>query len=111
MTPGPRSHKQASCRVVVAAGLPAEMQDQTREIVEVMSANPRKGHASALMHQVCGEADRDWMTLILTVRPFDDGMNREQLERFYLRFGFVRIQDEPLLMARSPEKPRIVRAA
>lgn len=110
MTPGRRTHKAASCRVAVAMGLPEDMREQTREIVGVQSTNPRKGHATALMHTVCAEADREWMTLLIHVEPFSDGMTEEQLLRWYGRFGFVKIQDDPILMARSPQKSMILRA-
>ena len=91
-------------------GLPEDMRDATRELVGVQSTNPRKGHATALMHTVCAEADREWMTLLIQVKPFDDGMTEDQLMRWYGRFGFVQIQAEPILMARSPQKPVILRA-
>lgn len=109
MTPGLRQYKAASCRVAIAMGLPEDMRDQTREIVGVQSTNPRKGHATALLHTVTAEADREWMTLLIHVEPFDDGMTGEQLMKWYGRFGFVKIQDDPVLMARSPQPPLIAR--
>lgn len=108
MTPGLRTHKSASCRVVIPSGIPEDMREDTRELVDLESLERGNGHASALMHQVTAEADRTWKTLILTAQPFQEGMSQEQLERFYARHGFVRIQDEPVIMARSPERPRIV---
>lgn len=109
MTPGIRLHKQASLRVAIAEGWPVEIQDQVREIVSIQSTNPRKGHATALLHQVCAEADKWWITLLVQVAPFNDGMTLEQLEKWYCRFGFLRIQDDPMLMARSPQPPVIER--
>ena len=109
MTPGLRTHKAASLRVAIAEGLPSEMWNVTREILDVHSTNPRKGHATALLHEVCVEADNWWMTLIVQVRPFDDGMTLEQLARWYSRFGFNVVQESPCLMARSPQPPKIER--
>lgn len=111
MTPGPRTHRSASCRIAIAEGLPEEMRKVTRELLEFRSLNPRKGHASALMHQVTAEADRAWITLLIQVRPFhDSGMTQAQLESFYARHSFEKIQDTPVvLMVRSPEKPKIAR--
>lgn len=111
MKPGLRQHKSAECRISIAYGLPDEMQDQTREILAVKAGNPRKGHATALLHTLCVEADRDWITLIIQVKPFGDGMDEEQLRKFYSKFGFVVFQDFPLavLMARSPQDPVIER--
>lgn len=110
MTPGTRTHRQASLRVVPADGLPEDMRADVREIVDVQSGSPREGHATALMHQVCSEADFAWVTLLIMVKPFAEGMNCEQLKKWYGKFGFVEIQAEPCLMARSPVKPQIVRA-
>jgi len=105
MEPGLRTYKQASLRVAVASGLPIDMHELTREILSVKSDAPREGHATALLYQTCAEADKWWMTLVIQVRPFDDGMTMEQLQKFYTRFGFLKIQDEPVLMARSPQLP------
>lgn len=109
MTPGLRTHRSASLRVAIAEGLPEDMREETRELLSVCSTNPRKGHATALMHEVCTEADLSGISLLAAVRPFDDGaMTGEQLEKWYRRFDFELIQDEPPLMLRSPQRPRIV---
>ena len=108
MTPGLRAHRSATLRVAIAEGLPEDMRTLTREIVDVQSTNQMKGHANGLMAEVCHEADQWWVTLIIQVRPFGDaGMDDARLERFYKKFGFKRIQDSPMIMARSPELPRI----
>lgn len=102
MTPGLRNHKSASLRVIDPVGLPVDMRDQVRELIDVRALNPRKGHASALMKNVCKEADIEWLTLLVRVKAFDDGLSDEQLQKFYGKFGFEKIQDEPCLMSRSP---------
>lgn len=102
MTPGLRTFKSASLRVAIAEALPKEMRDQTRELLSVQSGNPRKGQASKLMWAVCKEADAWWLTLLVNVKSFDDGMSDEQLRKWYARFGFEVIQDDPCLMSRSP---------
>jgi GNAT superfamily N-acetyltransferase len=109
MNQGLRTYRSASCRIAIATGLPEEMREAVREIVSVYAGNQGKGHAKALMWEVCTEADQWWVTLLIQVCPFDDGMTLEQLKRFYRGFGFREIQDEPCLMARLPETPRIVR--
>ena len=78
------------------------MRGEIREILSVQSGNPRKGQASALMAKVCKEADKEWMTLMVQVYAFDDGMSDEQLRKWYERFGFEKVQDGPCLMVRSP---------
>lgn len=111
---GSRLHKQASCRIAISEALPEDMQAGTREVVSLASDNPRKGHATALMHQVCAEADVDRIVLILMPKPFGDGMTEEQLEKWYGRFGFEMVQTVPAkLMARQPQlfrSPRLVLA-
>lgn len=110
MTPGPRYHKQASLRVALPEGVPEEMRDDMREIVDVQSTDRRQGAATALMYTVCTEADREWKTLFLKVEPFDDGaVDADKLRKWYSRFGFAVVQEQPCLMARSPERPRIAR--
>lgn len=110
MNPGLREHRSASLRVAIAEGLPLDMRDQVRELLSVRSDNPRKGHATALLHTVCAEADKWWITLMIQPRKFDDGMDDEKLMPFYERFGFVVFQTEPvMLMVRSPQPPKIAR--
>jgi hypothetical protein len=102
MTPGLREYKQATLRVAVPLGVPEHMRHGMRELVSIRTKNPRKGHATHLMHDVCAEADRLGFVLLLQVKPFDEGMTEEQLEKWYERFGFLEIQQEPVLMARQP---------
>lgn len=105
---GLREHRSASLRIAIADGLPERMRKLTREVLSVRSTNPRKGHATALMHEVCNEADKWWITLIVQPSKFDDGMDDAKLVPFYSRFGFVVFQNEPCLMARSPQLPRVM---
>jgi hypothetical protein len=102
VTPGLREYKQATLRVAVPIGVPEHMRHGMREIISIHATNPRKGHATHLMHDVCLEADRLGFVLLLQVRPFDDGMTEEQLMKWYGRFGFEQIQPDPVLMARQP---------
>ena len=91
----------ASCRIVEAMGVPEHMREGLRELIDLTASNPRKGHATALMTKICAEADRARITLLLTAKPFQDGMTDAQLRDWYARFGFQQIQDEPILMARQ----------
>lgn len=109
MEPGLRTYKKASLRVAIAEGLPSDMWELTREIVGVQSENKRGGEATALMWQTCAEADRAWLTLMVHPLQFADGMDTERLTGWYAKFGFLKIQNEPCLMARSPQKPVIAR--
>ena len=112
MKPGHRMHKGASLRIVEPQ-LPDEASDTVRatvlEIAAVQSGNPRKGHATALMYQVCGEADRNAKVLMLMVTE-----NADKLVKWYRKFGFKPTKDAldtPVVMVRAPEALRIVRAA
>lgn len=60
-----------------------------------------QGQATALMRQVCYEADKEKRLLVLM--PESKGeLTNDQLEAFYCGFGFERIQDKPVLMCREP---------
>lgn len=106
MTPGLRTLGEATLTIGVCRALPPEMRPQTRELsgLEVPPESRGEGQASALMHQVCDEADAAGITLVLFVQPFNDpDMGRAQLIDWYAkRFGFMPIQADPPLMARMP---------
>ncbi len=84
------------------------MQGGVREIVSLQSTDRQKGHATLLMWTVCHEADLAQMVLMLKPEPFSDGMGAKKLKKFYEKFGFCEIQQEPcVLMARSAALNRI----
>ena len=86
--------------------LPRRLRDKTREITKVhtQAAEQGNGHASALMQDVCDEADRAGITLVLWPRPYGDdiALSASMLQDWYAGFGFRVIQPEPVMMARSP---------
>lgn len=104
MQVGLRKWKSASLRIG-EPDIPAHMRPHMREVLDVKSENPRNGDATRLLYQVCAEADKAFTTLLLMPAAFDAGMNTEQLEKWYAKFGFERIQDEPVLMARQIVPP------
>jgi GNAT superfamily N-acetyltransferase len=103
---GPRSHEAASLQIRVSVALPRRLRDRTREITKVhtAAADQRQGHATALLREVCDEADQAGITLILWPRPYGDdiALSQAMLIDWYARFGFRVIQPEPVLMARAP---------
>lgn len=104
---GLREHKGATLRLEIPTGLPEEYRTGIREIVGLHSSNPRKGHATTLLLDVCHEADKAGIVLLLLPRKFDEGMDDEKLRAFYAKFGFAEIQQEPVvLMARQAQGPR-----
>lgn len=121
MRPGRRELASASLVVSVSTAVPEHMRAGTREIshVFVPPADRGKRLATALMNFICQEADANRITLLLAVKPYDDGSmesgldlgiatvtapmpTEEQLVAWYAKFGFVELQDSPqgTLMAR-----------
>jgi predicted GNAT family acetyltransferase len=115
MDTGPRTSGHAACRVRQTNAVPASMRAGIREVcsVEVPAEHQGQGHATALLHKVCSEADKAGIVLVLWPQPWGDNiaLSREQLVDWYARrFGFQAIQPEPLLMARMPgATPRLLR--
>ena len=106
MNIGQRSHGPASLQVRVSMALPKHLRDKTREITKVHTpaAEQGNGHATALMREVCEEADKAGLTLVLWPRPYGDdiALSAGMLRNWYASFGFRRIQPEPVMMARAP---------
>lgn len=96
MKPGERELNGATLEVNVCQGVPPRMRRETREItgVYVPASDRKKGLASALMHQVCDEADQANITLLLTCR--------DELRRWYARYGFMVLQDDIGILVRAP---------
>ena len=94
---GKRQLGAASCVLGPSAALPAHLRDVV-EVSEVFVPewHRRKGIASRLLRQVCDDADAHGKVLMLM--PDGD----DWLPAWYARFGFVAIQNNPVLMARQP---------
>lgn len=102
-------NEHASCEVVKNPELPPEM-DRVRELVRVWTdpEHRKQGFATELVKTVCDEADAEGIVLILQPRPFGHVQGLQALEGWYRRFGFIRTQDNPVLMARAPSfRPRV----
>lgn len=99
---GSRRHKSASLRLTVPGCLPAEMHNGVREITSLEATERRQGHATELMQSVCNEANHKRMVLLVQPDAYADGLETDALIEFYARLGFVRLQDEPVLMSRPP---------
>ena len=102
-------NEHASCEVVRNPELPPEM-DRVLEVVRVWTdpEHRKQGYATELMKAVCDDADAESIVLILQPRPFGHMHGLKALEGWYKRFGFVRTQDNPVLMARAPSfRPRV----
>lgn len=107
MQNGMRAHLAASLMVDDCRALPKRMRPVTREIRNLATKAPaqRTGAATALMHQVCAEADEAGITLVLWPKPFGYiALSQAQLIAWYgRRFGFMRLPGDGLpMLARSP---------
>lgn len=102
---GLREFEGASLVVGHTDALPASM----KEIIEISSVKtPRRkrrmGLASTLLSQICAEADRERVVMILQPGP------KSWLQQFYGSHGFAVIQTEPVvLMARPPNLNAVMR--
>jgi hypothetical protein len=92
---GHRTHASASLRISYTTLVPSNLRGRLREVSHFESTEPGQGHGTALMSQVCAEADGARVVLILM--PTSD-----RLTYFYARHGFKPIQAEPALMMRVP---------
>lgn len=104
MKAGVRKFGAASCQVSRTFEVPASMRDHMMEITEVFTPIEQRGEgfATKLIGLVCDEADAANKLLLIHVQPFGDpDLSASQLEQWYAdSFGFVRLQEKPLLMAR-----------
>jgi GNAT superfamily N-acetyltransferase len=86
--------------------LPKRLRDRTREITKIHTPAKEQGqgHATELLSEVCDEADRAGLTLVLWPRPYGDdiALSHAMLQQWYESFGFRVIQPEPVFMARAP---------
>lgn len=106
MDTGARSFGPASLRIRRTDAFPLYLRDAIRELysLQVPASEQRNGYATNLMNQVCREADAYSIVLVLLVEPFlNCSLSRTEIAAWYaLKFGFVTIQPEPMMMARQP---------
>jgi len=108
MKPGTRMHGPASLRLSFNTTIPAHMRGGLLELSHLIvpEQHRRQGYASMLMQKVCAEADAAGKVLLIMPKPYDViGMDADQLQEWYGRFGFELIQLRPVLMARQAGAP------
>lgn len=96
---GKREHLQASCWLRMMTDIPMQLRDSVRLVHDLQTDKGMrgKGQGSKLMYEVCDEADKENKVLILMP-------DTELLQKWYTKFGFVKVQDEPkVLMMRDPK--------
>lgn len=97
---------KASAHIGYPQVIPPNKRGNSREITElfVPVEHRGKGAASALLNDICIQADQDEILIILMA-------DTKQLENFYSRFNFVTIQSNSvILMARQPVRREAVGA-
>lgn len=102
---GIRKYEGASCLVSACLGVPEKMRKDIREISKLITDPDQrgKGHATQLLKDICADADKRRMILVLTVEPYGDAppMTKNQLAEWYgTTFDFNPIQEKPLILAR-----------
>lgn len=107
MPTGVRHYENASCKIRVCTAIPNQLRTKCRELVSLdVPENLRNtGMGTALMTNVCDEADACEMLLLLFPEAFGTGpmLSNVELEAFYAKFGFQVIQVKPkVMMARMP---------
>ncbi len=100
MKTGKRQRGAASLNVGYSQAIPAHMRGKVLEVSHVHTdeVHRGKGQATQLLMDVCDEADTD--DVVLMLMPNGEAW----LVDWYEKFGFVEIQEYPLLMARPPYK-------
>lgn len=93
----------ASLHIGYPQCVPGNLRGFAREITEffVPEEFRGKGEGTALLQEVCEEADNKDILLLLIA-------DTEKLARYYELFGFSIIQASPLLLARRPKAALIV---
>lgn len=102
MKTGERTNASASVKVGYSQVVSSHLRGHLRELSHLHSTEQGKGHARELMRNLFEEADKDEITLMVTVHPYEDGLTGEQLEDWYTRMGFFELQDDPKIMIRLP---------
>ena len=85
------SNEHSQCRVSKNDTFPEGCMEVSH--VNTDELHRGQGYATKLLEKVCKVADND--TIVLILQP--------AVNSFYERFGFVKIQDDPVLMARQPK--------
>jgi hypothetical protein len=106
MKPGHIAMGHSSLNLGHSSIIPVADRDRVLEITSLRTDrwSRGQGHAGALMREVCEQADQNDMFLLLSPEAFGvGGLTTEQLADWYVRrFGFVRLQDTPVLLIRLP---------
>lgn len=97
MKPGTIELGNASIRVGYPQIIAPNQRGHARELTEffVKEDHRGKGEGSVLLNEICEQADQGKLLLIIVADSL-------RLASFYARHGFIAIQANPILMARTP---------
>ncbi len=111
MKTGTRTHGPASLKLSYSMAMPANLRGGLLEVSHVLTpeSDRGQGHASRLIEQVCAEADAAGKLLLVRPLPFDvPELTQDQLTDWYLGFGFLVLQENPVrLLVRRPGAPNL----
>jgi len=102
MKPGTIQLGNASLHISYPQIVPGNLRGFSREITEFFVPEEFRGNGEGteLLKDVCDQADAEHILLLLIA-------DTEKMAMYYGRFGFVAIQDKPILMVRSPKSELI----
>jgi GNAT superfamily N-acetyltransferase len=108
---GYRTHQKSSLLLAFSKALPSKMRSKTREVLEVYTEPGFRGlgWATKLLEDVCAEADKHRLMLIVFPKPYSTASSEPnapgetRLTSWYVNhFGFEMIQTEPVVMLARP---------
>lgn len=105
MKTGVRTLGPASLKLSYNQQVAPHLRGGLRELSHLESTDKQKGHATALMKQVCEEADKENIMLMLIVEPYGE-MDKSALQDWYSRLGFFILQENPTIMVRQAHAVR-----
>lgn len=98
----------SSCELRYSSLVPAHLRGLLLEIINLLTDTKQQSnnHASALMQEVCQQADQDGIVLMIVPKPFANSpMSAQQLQDWYeRRFGFGLLQADPAILIRLPQR-------
>jgi hypothetical protein len=100
MRTGVRTLGPASLKLSYNQQVAPHLRGGLRELSHLECTEPKKGHATKLMQEVCSEADKENIMLLLHVEPYGE-MDKAALQDWYSRLGFFILQETPTIMVRQ----------
>jgi len=86
--------------------VPSKVLDGVYEITNIWTdpLNRKAGYATSLLKQACRDADIQHKVLMVQPKEYGNSNGLRDLASWYKKFDFVKIQANPILMARAAQK-------